>query len=172
MEWVQIIKRKNFLVVFNFICVLIILFSFKLNAYSFSNEVELIVENDSSLSYEEQTARFPNAIKNLAEGIKSDNLGLRRSSLYFAGKYQISMLEEVIINQLLRENDPETKILIAIVLYKIGNEAGKRAIEKLAKYDENPRVRRMSFAILTEYQMTTGKERDKMLTEISFDKEK
>ena len=170
MKRVQIVNSKNDFIAAYLILVLIIGLSFKLNAYSISKVNEGINERDSSLSYENQTARFPNAVKSLAEGIKSDNLSLRRSSIYFAGKYNITDLENELINQLSREDDPETRILIALVLYKMGNEQGKRAIEKLAKYDKNPRIRRMSFAILTEYPTTVYKSY-KILTEISFDKE-
>ncbi len=91
-------------------------------------------------------------IKNLSMGIASDNLGLKRSCIYFSGFYEIEELVNPLVKQLKKESDPGTRILIALALYKIGNNDAINAIEKLAKNDSDPKVKRMGIAILNEFQ--------------------
>lgn len=110
-----------------------------------------------------QTIAQPNPIKditdyryalaNLLDGIKLENDGVRRSSIYFAGKYGISDAEQVLIEQLKEEQNPSNRILIALVLYELGSEDGLLVVKNLAANDNNQKVRRMSTHIYNEYLM-------------------
>lgn len=91
------------------------------------------------------------ALDNLLEGIKSDNDGVKRSSIYFVGYYRIAEAEEALIEQLKKEQNPGNRILIAIVLYELESEDGLLAVKKLASNDDNQKVRRMSTHIYNEY---------------------
>ena len=91
------------------------------------------------------------ALKNLVAGIQSENDGLKRSSIYFAGKYRIAEVEKILINQLQKEENPSTRILIALVLYEMGSTEGFLAVRQLAQNDDNERVRRMATHIYNEY---------------------
>ena len=91
------------------------------------------------------------ALENLVAGIHSDNTGLKRSAIYFAGKYRIAESEEALIDQLKEENDPSTRILIALVLYEMGSEEGLLEVKELSMKDEDARVRRMATQIYNEY---------------------
>jgi len=91
------------------------------------------------------------ALENLVAGIHSDNTGLKRSAIYFAGKYRIAESEEALIAQLKEENDPSTRILIALVLYEMGSEEGLLEVKELSLKDEDARVRRMATQIYNEY---------------------
>ena len=91
------------------------------------------------------------AIENLLDGINSDNEGVKRSSIYLAGKYRIVETEQVLIEQLNKEQNPSNRILIALVLYKLKSEKGLLAVRKLAGHDHNQKVRRMSTHIYNEY---------------------
>jgi HEAT repeat protein len=93
-------------------------------------------------------------VKNLALGIETGNLGLRRSCIYFAGYYEIDELVEPLVKQLIKEPDSNTRILIALSLYKIGTKEAIKAIEELAKNDINPKVKKMGTAILNEFHDT------------------
>jgi HEAT repeat protein len=95
-------------------------------------------------------------IKNLEAGIASENLGLRRSCIYFAGLYEIEELVKPLINQLKKEKDANTKILIALALSKIGNEEGIKAVGKLAKNDMDPKVKRVGFALIDYYNSNSS----------------
>jgi HEAT repeat protein len=91
------------------------------------------------------------ALENLVAGIHSDNTGVKRSAIYFAGKYRIAETEEALIAQLKEENDPSTRILIAIVLYEMGSEEGLLEVKDLSMRDKDAKVRRMAAQIYNEY---------------------
>lgn len=91
------------------------------------------------------------ALENLVAGIHSDNTGVKRSSIYFAGKYRIAEAEDALIAQLNDETDPSTRILIALVLYEMGSEVGLMEVQKLSLNDRDAKVRRMATQIYNEY---------------------
>ena len=91
------------------------------------------------------------ALENLIAGINSENDGVRRNSIYFAGYYKIVETEDALIHQLKVENDPSTRILIALVLYELGSEEGLLEVKDLSLNDENAKVRRMATQIYNEY---------------------
>jgi len=91
------------------------------------------------------------ALKNLTAGIKSDNEGVKRSSIYFAGKYKIAEAEPALIEQLGKEKNPSTRILIALVLFEMGSVDGLLEVRKLSKEDIDPKARHMSTYIYNEY---------------------
>ncbi len=91
------------------------------------------------------------ALQNLLAGIKSDNEGVKRSSIYFAGKYRIAESESALIEQLNTEENPSTRILISLVLFEMGSIEGLDAVKKLALNDVDPKVRRMSTHIYNEH---------------------
>jgi HEAT repeat protein len=91
------------------------------------------------------------ALQNLVAGIHSDNTGVKRSAIYFAGKYRIAETEAALINQLKNEKDPSTRILIALVLYEMGSEEGLLEVKDLSLKDKDAKVRRMATQIYTEY---------------------
>ena len=93
---------------------------------------------------------------NLVKGIESDNIGLKRSCIYFAGLYEIKGTVDALVKQLQMVEDPDTRILIALALYKIGDKDGIKAIEQLVKNDESAMVREMSAALLNQFMNVAG----------------
>jgi HEAT repeat protein len=91
------------------------------------------------------------ALKNLLTGIKSDNEGVKRSCIYFAGKYKIAEAESALIQQLGKEKNAGTRILISLVLFEMGSIDGLLEVQKLSKEDIDPEVRRMSTHIYHEF---------------------
>lgn len=91
-------------------------------------------------------------VQNLAVGIASDNLGLKTNCIYFAGFYEIEELVQPLVKQLAKESNPNTRVLIALALYKIGNVEAINAVEKLAKNDTDPSVKKIGNAILAGFQ--------------------
>jgi len=91
------------------------------------------------------------ALQNLEMGIQSENTGVRESSIYFAGQYRFIDAENALINQLKVEKDSDIKVLIGLALFRMNSEKGMNELQRLASSDENPRVRRMSSAIYSEY---------------------
>jgi HEAT repeat protein len=110
----------------------------------------------SSLAYAkndpaELNRKNKNAIENLKVGIKSDNSGLKRSSIYYAGYYGFTETVPTLTEQMKKETDPRTRILIALVLYKIGDEKSIDLFKEMAIKDSNPEVRRMCACIYDAY---------------------
>ncbi|MBT8387263.1 MAG: hypothetical protein KJO12_07605 [Ignavibacteria bacterium] len=97
------------------------------------------------------------ALNNLLAGIKSNNDGVKRSSIYFIGYYRIAEAEEALIEQLKKEQNPSNKILVALVLYELGSNSGLLEIKKLAIHDENQKVKRMSTHIYNKYLIKDSK---------------
>ncbi len=91
------------------------------------------------------------ALENLVAGIHSDNLGVKRSSVYFAGKYKIAETEIELINQLKEEEDPSTRILIALVLFEMGSEEGLNEVKDISLNDDSAKVRRITTQIYNDY---------------------
>lgn len=96
------------------------------------------------------------AVENLKTGIKSDNAGLKRSAIYYAGYYGISETVPTIVETLKKESDPKTRILIALVLYKIGDEKGIGLVKKMSENDGDTEVRRMCKCIYDAYMNGNG----------------
>ena len=91
------------------------------------------------------------ALENLIAGIHSENDGVRRNSIYFAGYYKIVEAEDALIAQLKEEKDPSTRILISLVLYELGSEEGLLEVKDLSLNDKDAKVRRMATQIYNEY---------------------
>ncbi len=91
------------------------------------------------------------ALDNLLMGIHSDNDGVRKSAIYFAGKYKVIESTEGLIEQLKKEENPGIKVLIALALFEMESKEGLDAVRKLSMNDENLRVRNMASFIYTEY---------------------
>lgn len=84
-----------------------------------------------------------NAIKSLTNGLHSDNVGLRTSSIFMLGELKSN--ESVIeLMRILREDEfEEARILAALSLYKIGDARGINAVKQRIKFDESDRVKRI-----------------------------
>lgn len=124
--------KRNFAIILS-----VMLIVFTMNLFAQSNTVTKAVTNEAG-------------IKNLITAINSDNEGLRRSAVYFAGKYKIKEAVSSLTEILNEEKDPNNRVLIALALYEIGDEEGIEAVKILAAKDEDSYVRRMSIAIVNK----------------------
>jgi len=87
------------------------------------------------------------ALDNLIAGIKSENCGIKRSAIYFAGKYRIKEVKNVLLEQLICENEACIRILIALVLYELGEPKGLLPVKNQIEADEDQKSRRMATQI-------------------------
>src|SRR5690554_5273473 len=60
-------------------------------------------------------------LQNLTAAIESDNTGLKRNAIYLAGYYRIVEVTDVLWKELKTTDNPQTKILITLALYEIGD---------------------------------------------------
>ena len=95
-------------------------------------------------------------VKNLALGLTSDCSGLKKSCIYYAGFYEIEGMVEPLAEQFVKETNPNTRILIALALYKIGTPEAIKAVENLVKNELDPKVKRIGMAILHDFQFNFG----------------
>jgi len=109
-------------------------------------------QNNVTVSYRPDKQFTEQEIGNLLTGIKSENLGLRKSAIYLAGLYGVNETVPTLIEQLKKEGNADVKVLTALVLFRLEDPKGIDAIENLYKNDENARVKRMSKAILDEFK--------------------
>ncbi len=93
------------------------------------------------------------ALNNLVTGIKSENNGLKRSSIYYAGKYRIAEATPVLVEELNKENTTEIKCLIALCLYRIGNAEGMAAVKEISKSSCCEKVKSFCTQVYLTYQM-------------------
>jgi len=98
-----------------------------------------------------EVSKHEYALQNLVMGIHSENDGVRESSIYLAGQYRFIDTEDALLKQLKVEKNSDIKVLIGLALFRMNSEKGMNELQRLATKDENPRVRRMSSAIYSEY---------------------
>lgn len=91
------------------------------------------------------------AVAMLIEGIKSDNVGLMKSAVYLSGKYRVNETVPALIEKLNSELDDNSKVLIALSLFMIGNEDGIEAVFKLSSSDPGNHIRKMCGEIYREF---------------------
>lgn len=91
------------------------------------------------------------ALDNLKSGINSDNIGVRKSSVYFAGKYRIAEAVSYLVERLKKEDEASVRLLIAYSLYEIKDAEGMKAVKELSLKDSDVKVKRMSFNFYKEY---------------------
>ena len=77
------------------------------------------------------------AIENLAVGIESENAGVKNCCIFFAGYYEFNELAGVLVKQLKKEQDPHTRVLILLSLYRIGDKESIEAAKQLVRYDDD-----------------------------------
>ena len=94
-----------------------------------------------------------NAYANLKTAIQSENPGLRKSGIYYAGKYSVNEVSETLLEQLKDETDPSLRILILRVLYILEDDKFTDDIYEVALNDEDTKVRKMASAIYSVMQV-------------------
>jgi len=83
----------------------------------------------------QKTGINSSAKKNLVMAINSDNTGLKRSAVYFAGYYKINEAVDPLINLLNSSStDISLKTLAAYSLHQIGDEECIDALKELSAY--------------------------------------
>lgn len=117
----------------------------------------LIVIFASSNSAAEPQDQFTKIqIDNLINGIHSDNNGLMRSSIYFAGKYKIAKAADALFEVLETESDPSNIILIALAIYQIGDRDAMMKVIDKANSSNDSKVQHMLSAIALQYLVQNG----------------
>lgn len=129
-----------------------LLFTLLIVAFVFTNDANAQEAKSQAGKVVIEKYELPgNAVKSLIQGIQSENMGLRRSAIFYAGQYRLEATVDCLIEELQKENDPATKILIALSLYKIGDPIAIEHIKNMVNNESNSKVKRMFTAIYNEY---------------------
>ena len=91
----------------------------------------------------EKQDRIKRAIENLAVGIESQNDGVRNCSIFFAGYYEFNELTDVLVKQLKKEQNPDTRAMILLSLYRIGDKESIETAKQLVRYDDDQVLKEM-----------------------------
>jgi hypothetical protein len=70
---------------------------------------------------------------NYITGIQSDNIGLKKSSIYFAGKYLLKDASPCLVEEFSEADDESTAVIIAWAIYKIGDDDCVEKLNGLAR---------------------------------------
>jgi hypothetical protein len=93
-------------------------------------------------------------IKNLINGVNSDNEGLRLSSVYYLGEWKSDEAIIPLLKILKSDENEDARILAALSLYKIGDGRGIFAIKQAITFDESAVVRRTCSLFYNAYLKT------------------
>jgi HEAT repeat protein len=91
------------------------------------------------------------AIENLMVGLKSDNQGLKNSSVFLLGELKADKSVIPLMKLLKSSENEDTRILAALSLLKIGDQRGIYAIKQAIKFDDSERVSKTCKMFYHEY---------------------
>ena len=114
--------------------------------------VVLLTGSVSGQTISTEAKKLKCAIDNLIVGIQSSNEGVKRDCIYFAGKYEIAETVNSLIDELKHEKNPKDRALIALALYRIGNEKGIQAVYEASLTETDAKVKHTCNAIVAEYK--------------------
>ncbi|MDP2037604.1 MAG: hypothetical protein Q8L04_09500 [Ignavibacteria bacterium] len=114
--------------------------------------VVLLTGNVNGQTESSEVKKQKRAIENLIEGIQSSNDGVKRDCIYFAGKYEFTETVNALIGELRHEKNPKDRALIALALYRIGDEKGIQAVYDAALTESDAKVKRTYSAIVAEFK--------------------
>lgn len=115
------------------------------------SSLNFYASNDKNKLSSLENKKKTRTVETLKAGIASENTGLKKCSIYFAGLYEIKEAAGALVSQLKKEKDPDIRTLIALSLYRIGDEEGFKIIKKLAQKDESPKVKKVCNEICNEF---------------------
>jgi hypothetical protein len=78
-----------------------------------------------------------NETQNLLMAIGSDNIGLKKSAMYFAGYYKVVEAAEALKNEMHNNADPSIQILAALSLFEIGDDTVLNDLQSLVNNSQN-----------------------------------
>ncbi|MFI5237494.1 MAG: HEAT repeat domain-containing protein [Ignavibacteriales bacterium] len=108
-------------------------------SYAGGNQNEKVISSQSTVS-------------SLLNGLHSENLGLKTSSVFMIGELQISEAIIPLMKILRDDENVEARISAALALYKIGSPMSINAVKQSIKFDESERVSKLCANFYNDYQ--------------------
>ena len=85
---------------------------------------------------------------NFINGINSDNTGLCKSCIIYAGIYNIPETSDCLVDVLKNKNDEDLRMLAAVSIYLIGMEKGLSEIYSVSLNGDNEKVKKFCSLLL------------------------
>lgn len=104
----------------------------------------------TGLTAQKKAIIHQNHMQNLVMAVKSDNDGLKRSGIYWAGYYKVEEMVPLLIEEFAHENS-KNKILIALSLYQMGKDSCIIQLMELSKNETNYEVKRICNAVVEQH---------------------
>ncbi len=92
------------------------------------------------------------AVKNFINGIRSENEGVKYSSIYLAGKYKVSGTVDALIERLKIDDDLNCRFICAVSLIMIGEERGIKAAIDSRVLEVNASAKEKWHLISSQYE--------------------
>ena len=89
----------------------------------------------------------------LIESLDDENIGIRTSAATLLGERTVVEAVEPLVKMLKKEKNYSARIIIAIALYRIGDERAMPILKKLAKKDKNKTVRHVLNGMVYEMEV-------------------
>lgn len=96
-----------------------------------------------SLSANKNVELKKETIESLLEGISSDNRGLKTSSAFMLGEFELNEGVIPLMRILKSDPDEDARIMAALSLMKIRDGRGVFAVKQAERFDESERVRKL-----------------------------
>jgi HEAT repeat protein len=90
-------------------------------------------------------------VSNLIICMKSDNEGIRRCGVYFAGYYKVKETVIPLMTILYKDDCEEIRMLAARSLCEIGDARGLFAVKRAVKFNDSDKVKQLCF-FLSNYE--------------------
>lgn len=91
------------------------------------------------------------AIKSYVDGIQSDNDGLRKSSIFYAGIYRIHDAKQVLVERFDKAKDVNEKILIALSLYFMDEPEAFKQIKSKTLQDKELKGNNLTYELYEQF---------------------
>ena len=88
----------------------------------------------------------------LIKSLQDENIGIRSSAAQLLGERQVNEAVEPLVKMLTTEENSSVRIVVAIALYKIGDENALPVLKKVAATDKNKTVRKVAGAIVQKFE--------------------
>lgn len=92
------------------------------------------------------------ALDNLIAGIKSENHGVQKTCIYYAGLYKVEETVDYLIEVIKKSKEEDIQKLVVLSLYEIKDEHGIEFLKNYSSKCPNKDVKRISILAYRDYK--------------------
>jgi len=109
--------------------------------------------NSQPLCREESLRVFNNkyAIENLSAGVASDNLGLKKESIYFVGLYKVNQVYDNLAKILCEPQNESVLKLTILAMYRIDNYRTVKMLKDFFRHCDNLKIKTLCMQVQNDF---------------------